>query len=113
MLNTAKDNNKIVFPDTETPPTMPIVFRTVARSIEGFISIPLAIHIQGFDISIALDSILFGLVVNIWLFPQLSRPFVYDYDETDDVYSNPSLSGDYNGINNIKGEGKPVKIYNN
>ena len=43
-------------------PTMPKIM-IIARLIVEFISIPLAIHIHGFDISIALDSILFGLVV--------------------------------------------------
>ena len=130
MLNTVKGKNKATITEAKMPSLATpqeqnfhrfrIVdrFRIVARSIEGFISIPLAIHIQGFDISIALDSILFGLVVNIWLFPRLSSPFVYknyivsgNHDETNDVFPRPSFSGDYNEIKDIKE--KPVKIYNN
>jgi len=65
-------------------PTMPKI-RIIARLIVEFISIPLAIHIHGFDISIALDSILFGLVVNRYnLSYLLSSLIVKDNNEIKD-----------------------------
>jgi len=61
-------------------PTMPKI-RIIVRLIVEFISIPLAIHIHGFDISIALDSILFTVVNRNNLSFLLSRCLLKDKDE--------------------------------
>ena len=60
--------------------TMPKIM-IIARLIVEFISIPLAIHIHGFDISIAFDSILFTVVNRHILSYLLSRLTVFKDNE--------------------------------